>query len=470
MRGFRSVFPTDNLAELDAGSTQNQRLNGSSNAWALESYFGRLNYSFDGKYLLEGNFRYDGSSRLAAAKKWGLFPSVSAGWRINKESFMDGLTSIDNLKLRASWGKLGNQNIGNYPYQDILQTDAYPFGSSVSQGAAVTRLTDKNLTWETTTVKDLGLNLDIKHGLFSLTVDYFDKITDNILYNIPIPASVGLSSPTVNYAKMRNRGIELNVGHASKIGELKYSVNANLSAIKNTVLKVLTPTYGTTTVQEGLPFNTYYLTQFIGIFQSQDEIDKSPKQNSNPKPGDLKFKDQNGDGVIDAKDRVPVQGAFPKFYYGGSINLSWKNFDLNAFMQGVAGQKILISGWGWDPFTQGSAPTVEFVKNMWTPEYHSNTTPAMYKNGYAPVTGTPSTYNLANASYFRLKSLMIGYTLPVSISGKLGMRNLRIFVSGDNLVTITKYPGADPEWLGGGLGFAVQPQIKSYTFGLSVKF
>jgi TonB-linked SusC/RagA family outer membrane protein len=471
LQGSKLTFPTADLAELNAGSSENQTLNGSSNAWALESYFGRVNYSFDGKYLLESNFRYDGSSRLAMETRWGLFPSISAGWLINKESFMEGLTSIDNLKLRASWGKLGNQNIGNYPYQDILQTNAYPFNSSVSQGAAVTSLTDKNITWETTTVKDLGLDLDVKNGLFSLTADYFNKITDNILYNAAIPASVGLSSPTVNGGKMGNKGIELAVGHSNYIGRLKYSVNLNFSTFKNTVLSINAPDIGSTTIiQKGLPWNTFYLTQAVGIFQSQDDINKSPMQPYNPKPGDLKFKDQNGDGVIDAKDIVPVKGAFPKFYYGGSINLSWKNFDLNAFMQGVEGQKIYLSNWGVDPFTQGSPPTKDFVKNMWTPDNHSNTTPAMYRSGYGPVDGTPSTYFLKDASYFRLKNLMIGYTLPASVIGKIGMKNLRVYVSGDNLATITKYPGADPEWLGGGYGFATFPQLKSYTFGLTVKF
>ena len=302
-----------------------------------------------------------------------------------------------------------------------------------------------------------------------MTADWFNKVTDDILYGIDIPASIGLSAPTVNYAKMKNTGFEVELGHANKIGELKYSVNFNLSAYKNEVLKVKAPSYGQTTIQEGLPWNSYYLTEWIGIFQDQAEIDASPKQPYNPKPGDLKFKDQNGDKVIDSKDRVVVPGAFPKFYYGGNINLVWRNFDLSAFFQGVQGQKYYVNAWGIDPFIQGCPPTVDFEKNAWTPENKSNTYPAMYRSDYGPVSGTPSTYYLKNASYFRLKNLLIGYTLPAELIHRIGMKNLRVFVSGDNLATITKYPAADPERTGSG-GFQTYPQLRTYTIGLNVKF
>ena len=483
LQGFKMTFPTDELGELDAGSTANQSIGGSSNDWALQSLFGRINYDYKEKYLFESNFRYDGSSRIFKDNRWGLFPSLSAGWRLSEESFMDQFSWINNLKLRASWGKLGNQNIGLYPYQDIMAINSYAFSSSVDQGVAVTRLTDKSLKWETTTVSDFGVDLNIKEGLFSMTADWFNKVTDNILYGIDVPASIGLDPPTVNYAKMKNTGFEFEVGHSHKIGDVKYSINLNLSTFKNEVLKVKSPSYGRTTIQEGLPWNTFYLIQWTGIFQNQAEIDNSPKQPYNPKPGDLKFKDQltvdtnndgipdSGDGVIDSKDRVPVAGAFPKFYYGGRINLSWKNFDLSIFMQGVEGQKIYVGGWGVNPFTQGSAPTTDFAKNAWTLENHSNTYPAMYKSGYGPVTGTASTYFLKDASYFRLKNLMIGYNLPTQFSQKIGMKSLRIYLSGDNLATITKYPLADPERTGSGsFGYAAYPQLKVYTIGLNVKF
>jgi TonB-linked SusC/RagA family outer membrane protein len=384
---------------------------------------------------------------------------------------MKQLSWLDNLKLRASWGKLGNQNIGLYPYQDIMDINSYAFGnSSVSQGASVSRLTDKSLKWETTTVTDLGFDLSIKNGLFSMTADYFNKVTSDILYGIDIPASIGLDPPTVNYAEMKNNGVEFEIGHANKIGDLRYSIDFNISSYKNEVVKVKAPTLGSTTIiQQGIPWNSYYLTECIGIFQSQDEINNSPKQQYDPKPGDLKYKDQNGDGVIDSKDRVVVGGAFPKFYYGGNINLSWKNFDLSSFWQGVAGQKLYVNGFGLEPFTQGCAPLVSFEKNAWTPENKSNTYPAMYRQGYGPVDGTPSTYFLQDASYFRLKNLMIGYNLPAAVCQKIKMKNLRVYLSGDNILTITKYPAADPERTGSG-SFQTYPQLRIYTVGLNVKF
>ena len=470
LKGWKQTFPSDNLAELDAGSSATQSINGSSNSWALQSFFGRINYDYNGKYLLEVNARYDGSSRIAKDYRWGLFPSFSAAWRLSEESFMDQLSWLSNLKLRASYGELGNQNIGLYPYQDILVPNQYPYTTTVTSGAAQTRLVDKTLTWETTTVTDIGFDLDIRNGVFSLTADYFDKITKDILYNIDIPASVGLTSPTVNFAEMENKGFEFEAGHANKIGDFSYRISVNLTTYKNEVLKVKAPTYGTTTIQEGLPWNTFYLVEQIGIFQTQAEIDAGPKHPYNPLPGDLKFKDQNGDNIIDAKDRVPVDGQYPKFYYGSDISLMWKNFDLSAFFQGVNGQKIYISGWGVMPFTQGCAPTMDFIDKMWTEENPNNKYPAMYKNGYGPVTGTPSTHFLADASYFRLKNIMIGYNLPAQICQKIYMKAARIYFSGDNLATITNYPLADPEWNGGGYGFATYPQIKSYTFGLNVTF
>lgn len=469
LSGYRFQFPVDYLKELDAGSADGQTTAGSSSEWAIQSLFGRVSYDFIGKYLLEANFRYDGTSRIHKDNRWGVFPSVSAGWRVSEEQFLQGATWMDNLKLRASWGKLGNQNIGLYPYQDILSMVDYPYNSTLEQGVRQTRLTDKSLRWETTTVVDFGFDISIKNGLFSLTADWYDKITDDILYQIPVPASVGLSSPTVNYAKMKNTGFEFEIGHAKKIGELNYNVHLNYSTYKNEVLRVKTPSYGNTTIQEGLPWGSYYLREWIGIFQTQHEIDEGPTHPFNPKPGDLKFKDQNGDGVITDDDRVVIDGAHPDFYYGGGFDLTWKNFDLTAFFQGVQGQKFLVNMWGIDPFTQGTPPTKDFAENAWTPENRTNDYPAMYTWGYGPVTGTTSTYWLQDASYVRLKNLVIGYNLPVQLVEKIGMKNLRVYLSGDNLFTITKYAGADPERTGDGR-FATYPQLRVYSAGLKVTF
>lgn len=482
LQGTKTTFPTTTITELAAGSALNQTTYGTANEWAIQSLFGRLAYDYKGKYLIEANARYDGTSRISSDTRWGLFPSLSSAWRLSQESFMKKYTWIDNMKLRASWGKLGNQNVGLYPYQELLSTTSYPF-NALDPAVLMTRLVDKSLKWETTTVTDFGVDLSVKNGLFSITADWFDKVTDDILYNIPVPASVGLSAPTVNYGKMKNTGWEFEVGHANKVGEFKYNVTFNLSTFKNEVLRVLTPSYGNTIIKEGLPFNAFYLIQFDGIFQNQAEIDAAPKHPFNPKPGDLKYKDQltvdsngdgimdKGDGIIDSKDRVVVDGAYPKFYYGGSVNLSWKNFDLTAFFQGVAGQKFYVGGQGWGltPYIQGTPPSLDFIKHMWTGEGSTNSQPAMYYNGYQPVTGTASTFWLLNSSYLRLKNLAIGYNLPKNLAQKIGLKDIRVYMSGDNLLTITKYPGADPERASNSGRFSAYPQVAIYTLGVKVK-
>lgn len=470
LQGARPTFPADDLTELDGGSVNGQSNSGTAYEWAIQSYFGRVNYDFKEKYLLEANFRFDGTSRIHRSNRWGLFPSVSAGWRLSNEEFLKDVAWMDNLKIRGSWGKLGNQNIGNYPYQDILSVTTYPF-DVLQQGVVQERLTDKNLRWETTTVTDVGLDFSLKNGLISGSFDWYNKVTDDILYVIEIPMSVGLTGPTVNYAKMENKGLELALNHANTIGDFHYTVNANFSTNRNKVLRVKAPYYDTNnTIQEGLPWMSNYLVEWVGIFQSQEEIDNSPTHPFNPKPGDLKFKDQNNDGVINGDDRVVVDGAYPDFYYGGGFTLAWKGIDMSAFFQGVEGTRFFVDRWGTVPFTQGAAPTKEFAENAWTEENHTNKYPAMYQDGYGPVTSTRSTYFLQDASYLRLKNVVVGYTLPKSFTQRIRLKDVRVYLSGDNLITFTNYPGADPERLGvGRQRFATYPQLRIFTAGLNVK-
>ena len=470
LHGRRIYFPTYGIKEISGGSSLNQATAGSVSEWAIQSLFGRVTYDFRSKYLFEANARYDGTSRISPDTRWGLFPSVSAAWRVSEESFMESLDWMDNMKLRASWGQLGNQNVGTYPYQDVLSTTSYPF-ASLESGVLLTRLVDKSLRWEITTVTDFGLDVSIFDGLFSLTADWYNKFTDDILYSIPVPASIGLSSPTVNGGQMKNTGWDFELGHRNSIGGLNYFATFNLSLYKNEVVKILSPSYGLQTVQEGLPYGSWYLVEWIGIFQNQAEIDEGPLHPFGPKPGDLKFKDQNNDGVINADDRIVFDGAHPKFFYGGSLTLSWRNFDLSTFFQGVHGLTNFTRNWGMSPFTQGSPPTMDLVNNRWTPDNPTNTHPAIFRGGqwssYKPVEGTNSTFNLHNASYFRLKNLRIGYTLPSNIVQKIGLKNAQVYFSGDNLITITDYPGADPERITSG-HFSVYPQLRTMALGINV--
>jgi hypothetical protein len=271
---------------------------------------------------------------------------------------------------------------------------------------------------------------------------------------------------------MQNKGWEFELGHNQQIGEFRYNVNFNLSTNKNEVLKIKSPSLGNRIIQEGLPFNSFYLIEWIGILQTQAEIDNGPKYPYNPKPGDLKLKDANNDGFINAKDRVVIPGAYPKFFYGGSINLSWRNFDLSAFFQGVEGLKYftdLQSNSGTRNFWRGASPSLAFIRDMWTPTNPTNKQPAMYVSGYSGVDGLSTTYYMTDNSYLRLKNLSIGYNMPKSFSRKIGLKDIRVYLSGDNLLTFSKVAQGDPERNTGSDRFGVYPQVRIYTLGIKVK-
>lgn len=474
--GSKESFPTKDLKELDAGANEGQRVSGSAAEWALQSYFGRLAYNYKGRYLVEGNIRYDGTSRVAKSNRWGTFPSVSAGWRISEEAFLKDRTDwLDNLKLRASWGILGNQEIGNYPYQDILNIVNYPFAGSLTQGAILSRLVDGNLRWESTEAIDIGMDLDIFKGLLGMSVDWFNKETYDILTGLPVPGSIGLSGPITNDGKLQNKGWEMELRHGKKFGDFSYGVNVVFSTYRNKLLSIVTPTEGVNEV--GLPYNSYYLYEMEGIFQSQSDIDNSANHIFySPRPGDIKIKDQDNNGEINADDRISMS-PYPDYAFSVGLNLGWRNFNMSAFVQGVQGLNSRVYGWGFDPFVQSGFLPSRF-RNAWTPENPSNSIPALYKgegwiSGYPGVYAYPSTYHLQDASYVRLKNVNISYDLPTTLTSKVKLQGVRIYVSGDNLLTFTKYPDLDPERPrvgSGGDRAAVFPQVRIFNVGVNVKF
>jgi len=476
LSGYRKGYTSDLTPELNAGSGNGQTNSGTSTAWAMQAFFGRLNYSFMNRYLFEANMRYDGTSRLPSGRRWGAFPSFSAGWRISEESFMSSTKSwLSNLKLRGSWGKLGNQNIGLYPYQAMLSfTNSYAFdNSTLTQGVAQTALNNYNIAWETTTSTDLGIDIGLYNKLF-ISFDVYKKLTTDILRSAQVNALIGLTAPTINNGDLQNVGYDLDIKYQNQVkdGALKgltYSIGANASGFKNKLVKFgKTEDGGNYIREEGRPYNTFYLLQVEGIFNSQKEIDNWPKQfGERTMPGTLKYKDANGDGVINNDDRVPMEdGVFPKCTYGLNISAEWKGFDLYGFFQGVAGSKVIVTGWGIQPFTQGSAPTKDQFKNAWTPENLSQKyvmlgDPMSFNHG--------STYLLKDNSYFRLKTLQIGYSLPKNVISILGLSRFRLYFSGDNLLTATKYPGLDPERSGSG-NLVSYPQNKVISFGCNIEF
>ncbi len=478
LNGYRERYSTNVLQEINAGSPAVQNATGSSNSWAIQSLFGRVGYNYREKYLLEVNMRYDGTSRLSPDNRWGAFPSVSAGWRVSEESFIADadLGWMNEMKLRASYGELGNQNIGNYPYQDILVfTGAYPFDNSdLSTGVAQTRLANSNIKWETTKVTDIGMDLAILNGL-NITVDWYRKTTFDILRNSQLTGVVGLDPPTINNGVLQNTGLEFSANYSKEIytGSLKgfrYEAGFFIDRFRNELIEFgAEEISGNQIFREGLAYGSFYMLEQIGIFQTAEEVSNSPKQfNDNTVPGDLKFRDQNNDGVINDDDRIVIGNPYPKFEYSFNLGASFKGIDLSVFMQGVSNRDIYVNNWGTIPFIQGAPPTVDW-RDRWTEENPSTTMPRMYWgwNDSGKISRT-STYFLQDATYLRVKNLSVGYSFPQAFLDRVNLRKLRVYFSGDNLFTFTDYPGLDPE-RGGNGNFVNYPQNKIYAFGLQVQ-
>ncbi|WP_219223457.1 SusC/RagA family TonB-linked outer membrane protein [Pedobacter antarcticus] len=485
LQGYRQSFPDESLLELNAGGRDIQRADGTANQWALMSYFGRLNYDYKNKYLLEANLRYDGSSKFSGKNKWGVFPSFSAGWRATEESFVKdlNLTWLNSLKVRGSWGQLGNQNIvvdgygQNYPYQALLNlTGNYSFdNSNLITGVAQQNLNNPIIKWETTTMTDVGVDITLFDN-FNLNFDWYKKRTSDILRKSQVTAVVGLGAPVINDGIVDNTGMELglsynNVVKGGALAGLSYNVGVNLDRFKNKLVKYgQQDIYDYTTNINGQPIGSFYMLDVIGIFQSADEVANSPKQfNDNTTAGDLKYRDVNGDGKIDANDRTFIGGAYPKLNYSFNLGLNFKGFDFSARLQGVSGVKSYVTGWGVTPFVQGSPPTTDWL-DRWTPENPSTTTPQIYWGWSAPQKfSRPSSYFLQDASYLRLKNLVVGYTLPSKLTKSINIERLRFYFSGDNLFTSTNFKGLDPERYGNG-DLIQYPQNKIYSFGVNVTF
>lgn len=479
--GARYDFPNTSIMVIDGSGPTNQSVNGTASEWALRSQFGRVNYDYKGKYFLEGNIRNDGTSRVDPTYRYGVFGGGSAAWKISDEGFLKNKVSwLENLKFRASYGTLGNQeigsfgNLGNYPYQDVLSLTAYPFGSSLSSGAQLTRLVTKDLQWEKTSMLDFGLDVDLFKGMFGATIDWYKRNTTDILtQRADLPSSVGLAAPIVNAGAMQNTGIEVELRHNHRIGDFTYGASVLFHSYRNKVTSLLAETLGT--IEVGQPYNNYFVYEWTGIFQNQEEINNSPKQPNSGvlRPGDLKINDLSGNGTVGPEDRIRIS-RFPLYNYSFNLNAGWKGFNLTAFFQGVQGQKVLVNGWGYDPFIQGTAPTTKFL-DAWSSTNPSNTVPAVYLNGYAGVSGYTSTYYIQDASYLRLKNVYLSYTFNQKILDKIGSKGLIVYLSGDNMLTWTKYEGNDPERANDPATnpttrFAQYPQLKTLTAGLNLKF
>lgn len=481
---FRDEFPLQDYPQLNVGSRGNMQNGGNAEEWGLQSYFVRLNYDYKGRYLLEANIRRDGSSRFAEGNKYGVFPAFSAGWRVSEEPFMSGVNFISNLKLRASWGQLGNQNIGTYPFASVISLgNDFLFGGVPQNGAAQTDLANKDISWETTETTNFGLDLGLFANRFTMSAEYYIRNTSDILLQLPIPVTIGLNAPFQNAGVVRNEGWDLALGWNDNAGDFDYSINFNISDVNNEVINLVgTGPYinGFNLIREGDPINSIYGYQSIGYFQTEEEVDNAPRQFGALAPGDIRYanmltEDSDGDGVADeadevinSEDRVVIGNPFPRLTYGLNMSVGYKGFDLSVFAQGVGERDIFLRGdavWAF----QNAGKIQEWHLDYWTPENpdaaHPRLVATTNHNNYET-----SDFWVWSASYLRMRNLTFGYTFPSTLLEDKFVDNLRVYFSGQNLFTIDNMPqGIDPETPNGSVG-AVYPLTAVYTFGVNIGF
>lgn len=467
--GFRDQYPLENYDVLNVGSTANQRNSGSAAEWSLLSYFGRLNYNFSDRYLLEMNLRADGSSRFTGQNKFGFFPSFSAGWRISEESFLSDVRWLNELKLRGSWGSLGNQEIGNYPFSsNITMGQNYVFGPHIpALGAALINGGNPGITWENTKMFNIGIDANI--GDFDFTADYYVKNTYDILLRLPVPRIGGVVEPFQNSGKVQNKGWDLGVGYRRNFNGLDFSLSGNLSDVSNRIIDLVGTgpyIYSREIDQQGQPFRSLYGLRSLGYFRDQQDVDNHATQFGIMHPGDIKYEDINKDGTINAEDRVIIGNTIPKYTYGINLSLGYKGFDFSAFGQGIGKVDGYLDNFATMAFYLGGTAQ-EWHKDHWTPENQNAAYPRLTFN--YPNNEQVSSQWVRSAAYFRLKNLQIGYSLPKAALQKINVSKLRLFSSAQNLLTFHNfYDSFDPEAPVGEGNF--YPQVKVFVFGLELSF
>lgn len=458
--------------------------------WAatLASFFLQANYDYKGRYYINATLREDGTSRFVGKNRWGTFYSFSAGWCISNEAFMADQQIFSNLKLRAGYGAIGNQNVGIYAYSDRYSPNYnYPFGGVAAYGYAQSQLGNENLKWETSEQFNLGLDMEFMKGALGFSVDYYNKITDNMLMEAPYPPSIGnASSPWINSGRVLNRGVDIEAVYHYTFKDGRFDVALNGGFLHNEVLDIDAPVVGgrvddgiyATKTEVGYPVGSFFMYEMDGIFQNEYEIISSAYQGADIKPGDVKFKDIDGNGVIDSNDRTHVGSSIPKFTLGLNLSAEWKGFDVSVFFQGAYGHKIynqILTD--CEGFYRGFNVTERYYENRWTETNPSDKYPRASwkaKSNNARV----STRFLEDASYTRLKNLQIGYTFNTK---KLNIERLRLYVAATNLFTLTGYSGFDPEMTvsanssgegdrANGIDWGTYPACRTFTFGVNLTF
>lgn len=487
----------EHLTQLDGATgiaTATGTLNGD---WVMHSYFGRLNMTWDSKYLLELNIRRDGSSRFTAANRWGNFPSASVGWRIVEEEFMKPLKAswLNDLKLRASYGALGNNAVGDYESISVLSSLLYTFNNAPVNGFYQSRFPNLSLNWESTYIANMGLDFSLFKNRLSGNVDAYNKLTKNILISLPAPLVNGtITIPPQNSAEVQNRGIELGLNWKDKIGEVGYFIGTNFTFNKNRVLKFKGSEYslsGTSMIKEGLAINTQYVLLVDRIVQTDADVqliadrisnapfdptdpetDPSKKRRINPFPygkpelGDFLFKDVNGDGIVDDNDRANVgKGSNPQFFYSFSLGANYKGFDFSALIDGVGGIKTYFQNDYYNPVLRWSRIiNQEIADGRWYPGRTTTATyPRLLLNDNRNIRS--SDFWVQDMSFMKIRNIQLGYSLQSNALSKLKASKVRFYVTLENYFTFTKYKGLDPEVSG-----MAYPNVKQAVFGMNLTF
>ena len=464
------------------------------------SIFGRVNYNFDNRYLLQATIRRDGSSKFGKDKRWGTFPSVAVGWRISEEAFFPKTTTFNNLKLRASWGRLGNENaLGYYDFLALISTYNYKYqgyvqgnGDNAWAGSIARGLENRNLKWETTDTKNIGIDYGFFNNRLNGSFNYYYNKTEDLLITKVLPPSAGLSNPILNVGKMRNTGIEFEINYQDSKAGWDWNIGLNLSTTSNKVLELSDEDqiiygeglkFGTehfpTQTMVGKPIGSFYLYRTDGIFQSNEEAanyrnSKGEKLQPYADAGDIKFVDVNGDGVIDENDKEYCGSGIPKLEVNLNLNVAWKGFDLMAVIGSAFNYKIYNGNrYLYESMNAGSN-FLSTTLNAWTPQNTNTTVPrAIFNDPNGNL--KESDRFLESGNFLRMRQLQLGYTLPTSLTRKAYIENLRFYVSAENLFTITNYTGVDPEFsranvLNTGIDRLIYPFTRSFTIGAQLTF